>query len=69
MSELNHTSSDREPDQSRMLLKSTPGDDRPRRQDRTPRTEPNRPLRDDTDERPHQDEAELHGEGGTYDRE
>jgi hypothetical protein len=48
-------------------LKS-PGSDRPRRPDRIPLTEPVRPPQDDDGgDGGRQDEAELPGEGGTYD--
>ena len=69
MSNLNFELRNEEPSTSPLdfLLKSTPGGDRPQKQDRTPLTEPTRPSRDgDSDRR--QDEAELPGEGGTYDR-
>lgn len=54
-------------DQSTMILRPKRDTETPQREDKTPLTEPVRPH-DDTDDRGRQDEAELPGEGGTYDR-
>lgn len=54
--------------ESHILLKS-PGGDRPKRPDRIPLSEPVRPQKDDdSGDQGRRDEAELPGEGGTYDR-